>query len=64
VMYDSLLPMNLSKNRQILLYFWNNGMCNLLLGNNTVDALRVYSFNRLCGVCRNVLTGNIEESEK
>ena len=59
--YNSLLQMNLSKNKQILLYFWNNGM---LLADNIVDALRVYSVNRLSGVCHNVLTGNIEESEK
>ena len=60
--YSSLLQMNVSKNRQILPYFWNNGMCNLLLGDNTVDTLRVYGFNRLSGVCPSVLPGNIEES--
>jgi len=56
--------MNFSKYGQILLYFWNKGIYTLLLDDNTVDALRVYSFNRLSGVYRNVLTGSIEESEK
>ena len=46
--YSSLLQMNLSKDRQILLYFLNNGICDFLLGNNTVDALRLYSLE----VCR------------